>query len=182
MPKLSFDSDKDFDFPALSPLPSPTPASRPSTAPRQSTKSASSSITMSEINVVRNEMQDKFEQDLKDFKEKLIAEMEQEIAETVMTSVKLALAGINAQIYSSLQENNKILYSNMQAERSTVTETMSNVMSSKVDLAVSTTVTRALKKFAFTQLQYADFEEAQEEVIPCHSRRGLTRESIMTHS
>jgi hypothetical protein len=32
------------------------------------------------------------------------------------------------------------------------------------------------------QVQYADFEEAQEEAIPCHSRRGLTRESIMTHS
>jgi hypothetical protein len=33
-----------------------------------------------------------------------------------------------------------------------------------------------------THLQYADFEETQEEAIPCHSRRGLTRESIMTHS
>jgi hypothetical protein len=31
-------------------------------------------------------------------------------------------------------------------------------------------------------LQYADFEEAQAEAIPWHSRRGLTRESIMTHS
>jgi hypothetical protein len=58
-PKLSFDFDKDFDFPALSPLPNPTPAFRPSTFPHQSTKSASSSITMSEINVVRNEMQAK---------------------------------------------------------------------------------------------------------------------------
>jgi hypothetical protein len=33
-----------------------------------------------------------------------------------------------------------------------------------------------------TPVQYADFEEAQEEAIPRHSRRGLTRESIMTHS
>jgi hypothetical protein len=32
------------------------------------------------------------------------------------------------------------------------------------------------------KMQYADFEEAQEEAIPCHSRRGLTCESIMTHS
>jgi hypothetical protein len=32
------------------------------------------------------------------------------------------------------------------------------------------------------QVQYADFEEAQEEAIPCHSRMGITRESIMTHS
>jgi hypothetical protein len=31
-------------------------------------------------------------------------------------------------------------------------------------------------------LQYADFEEAQEEAIPCHSRRGIKRKSIMTHS
>jgi hypothetical protein len=31
-------------------------------------------------------------------------------------------------------------------------------------------------------MQYADFEEAQEEAIPCHSRRGIKRESIMTHS
>jgi phosphodiesterase/alkaline phosphatase D-like protein len=108
---------------------------------------------MSEINVVRNEMQAKFEQDLKDFKEKLIAKMEREIAETVKTSVKSALAGINAQINSSLQENNKIIYSNMQAERTTVTETMSNAVSSKVDLAVSTAVTRALEKFASTQRQ-----------------------------
>jgi hypothetical protein len=32
------------------------------------------------------------------------------------------------------------------------------------------------------EVQYADFEETQEEAIPCHSRRELTRESIMTHS
>jgi hypothetical protein len=31
-------------------------------------------------------------------------------------------------------------------------------------------------------VQYADFEEAQEEAIPCHSHRGIKRESIMTHS
>jgi hypothetical protein len=31
-------------------------------------------------------------------------------------------------------------------------------------------------------LQYADFEEAQEEAILCHSCRGLMRESIMSHS
>jgi hypothetical protein len=53
---------------------------------------------MSAINVVRSEMQAKFEQDLKDFKEKLITKMEREIAETVKTSVKTALAGINAKI------------------------------------------------------------------------------------
>jgi hypothetical protein len=33
-----------------------------------------------------------------------------------------------------------------------------------------------------SQMQYADFEEAQEEAIPCHSCRGIKRESIMTHS
>jgi hypothetical protein len=120
-PKLCFDFDKDFDFPALSPLPNPAPAPPHTTSPHQSTKSALSSITMSEINVVRNELQAKFEQDLKEFKEKLITKMEQEIAETVKSSVKSALAGINAQINSSLQENNKIIYSNMQAKRSTIT-------------------------------------------------------------
>jgi hypothetical protein len=34
----------------------------------------------------------------------------------------------------------------------------------------------------FAELQYADFEEVQEEAIPCHSRRGIKRESTMTHS
>jgi hypothetical protein len=33
-----------------------------------------------------------------------------------------------------------------------------------------------------TGVQYADLEEAQEEAIPCRSRRGIKRESIMTHS
>jgi hypothetical protein len=32
------------------------------------------------------------------------------------------------------------------------------------------------------EMQYADFEEAQEEAIQCHSCRGIKRESIMTHS
>jgi hypothetical protein len=73
---------------------------------------------------------------LKEFKEKLITKMEREIAKTVNSSVKSALVGINAQIISSLQENNKIIYSNMQAKRSTVTEIMSNAVSSKVDLAL----------------------------------------------
>jgi hypothetical protein len=36
--------------------------------------------------------------------------------------------------------------------------------------------------WAAYRVQYADFEEAQEEAIPCHSRRGIKRESIMTHS
>jgi hypothetical protein len=34
----------------------------------------------------------------------------------------------------------------------------------------------------YAKVQYADLEEAQEEGIPCHSRRGIKRESIMTHS
>jgi hypothetical protein len=34
----------------------------------------------------------------------------------------------------------------------------------------------------YKDLQYEDFEEAQEEAILCHSRRGIKRESIMTHS
>jgi hypothetical protein len=50
--------------------------------------------------------------------------------------------------------------------------------------------TIAIKTFVVTlptaciqqALQYADFEEAQEEAIPCHSRRGMKCESIMTHS
>jgi hypothetical protein len=41
-------------------------------------------------------------------------------------------------------------------------------------------VNKSAKRFEL--LQYADFEEAQEEAIPCHSRRGIKRESIMTHS
>jgi hypothetical protein len=34
----------------------------------------------------------------------------------------------------------------------------------------------------FEFVQYADCEEAQKEAIPCHSRRGIKCESIMTHS
>jgi hypothetical protein len=34
----------------------------------------------------------------------------------------------------------------------------------------------------WVQVQYANFEEAQEEAIPCHSRKGIKRESNMTHA
>jgi hypothetical protein len=33
-----------------------------------------------------------------------------------------------------------------------------------------------------SKVQYVDFEEAQEEAIPCHSRKGIKRESNMTHA
>jgi hypothetical protein len=54
----------------------------------------------------------------------------------------------------------------MQTDRSTVTKTMSNAVSSKVDLAVSTAVTRALETFASTQRQTRSKSPFRKK---CHS-------------
>jgi isopropylmalate/homocitrate/citramalate synthase len=110
-------------------------------------KSASSSITMSEFNAVRREMQAKFEAELKDFKDKLIAKLENDIADTVKSSVATAMDGINATINSSLHDNNKTVYANMQAERNAITDTMTAAVSKKMDLSIGITVTRALTNF-----------------------------------
>jgi hypothetical protein len=62
-PQLSFDFDAALDFPTL---PAPTKhlvTTHPSTSPNQSMKSASSSITMSEMHVVQAEMQTKCDED-----------------------------------------------------------------------------------------------------------------------
>jgi hypothetical protein len=67
-PMIEFDFDDDLVFPAL-----PIVAAKPRPpqlyrSPAPSTKSASSSITMSEINAVRSEIQAKFENDMIQFK------------------------------------------------------------------------------------------------------------------
>jgi hypothetical protein len=97
-PKLCFDFDAEIDFPTL-PTPNPPTAKTSSpTSTNQSLKSSSSSITMSEINAVCSEMQAQFEADLKSFKDKMVAKLEHDIAETVKQSVATALEGINTQI------------------------------------------------------------------------------------
>jgi hypothetical protein len=145
--ELCFDFDADLDFPNLAP-----PAKQPVTprqlaSPNQSMKSASSSITMSEIHAIRTEMHTKFDADLKIFKQKMIEKLENDIADTVQKSVATALAGINANIHSSLQANNVLVYTTMKAERTEITEAMVSAVTSKVDIAVSTAIARALSDF-----------------------------------
>jgi hypothetical protein len=96
-PQLTFDFDDSSNFPGL---PTKISASAHTTKPKsptQSLKLSSSSITMSEFNAVRREMQAKFEADLKEFKEKLIAKLEHGIADTVKSSVATAMKGSTLQ-------------------------------------------------------------------------------------
>jgi hypothetical protein len=58
------------------------------------------------------------------------------------------MVGINAQLNDLFQANNKIIYTNMQSERTVITDTMSTAVSAKVDLVVTQAVTRALQEFA----------------------------------
>jgi hypothetical protein len=111
-PQLTFDFHAELDFPIL-----PVPAAAapgiqpvPSSSPNQLTKSASSSITMSEINVVRSKMQSQFKSKLKLFKDKIVARLEHDIADAVKTSVESAMLSINAQMNELFQANNKIIY------------------------------------------------------------------------
>jgi hypothetical protein len=141
-PQLTFDFDDTSNFPGLPLKISASAPPRKTKSPTPSTKSASSSITMSEFDAVRREMQAKFESDLKEFKDKLIAKIEHDIADTVKSSVATAMEGMNATINTSLQDNNKIVYANMQAERTTITDTMTAAVSKKMDLSIGIAVTR----------------------------------------
>jgi hypothetical protein len=111
-PQLTFDFEKDLDFPGLQPPPGIPMVAQP---PNQLTKLTSSSITMSEINDVHSEMQAQLD-DLKRFKEKMISKVEDAIADAVKTSVTTAMLGIKAQMNEMFLANNKIIYDNMQAE------------------------------------------------------------------
>jgi hypothetical protein len=149
-PQLTFDFNTDLDFPALPnqtahPVVDPARAHR---SPAQSTKSTSSSITMSEIHAVRSEMQAKFDADLKEFKSTMASKLENDIADAVKNSVATAMLGINAKLNELFQANNKIIYNNMQSERTVITDTMATAVSNKVDLAVNKAITRALKDFS----------------------------------
>ena len=103
---------------------------------------------MSEIHAVCSEMQAKFDEDLKQFKTKMVSKLEHDIAEAVKSSVATAMLGINAQLNDLFQANNQIIYTNMQSERTAITDTMATTVSSKVDLAVTQAVTRALTEFS----------------------------------
>jgi hypothetical protein len=46
----------------------------------------------------------------------------------------------------------------------------------------STKIGAGAEKLQLVPVQYANFEEAHEEAIPCHSRKGIKRESNMTHA
>jgi hypothetical protein len=151
-PQLTFDFDDSSNFPGLPTKISASASSRKPKSPAHSTKSASLSITMSKFNVVRREMQAKFEADLKEFKEKLIVKLEHDIAGTaVKSSVATAMEGINATINTSLQDKNKFFYANMQSERNTITETMTTAVSKKMDLSIGIAVTRALTNFRISE-------------------------------
>jgi hypothetical protein len=100
---------------------------------------------MSEINAVRSEIQAKFVADLQQFKKDRTDRLEKDIAESVKSSVALALEGINAKMNTMLSANNTIVYDNMKSERALITEATASAVSLRVDLAVSTAVARALK-------------------------------------
>jgi hypothetical protein len=119
--QLTFDFNDSSNFPGLPTKISALAHTTKPKSPTQSQKSSSASITMGDFNAVRREMQAKFEADLKDFKQKLIAKLEHDIADTVKSSVATTIEGINATINTSLQDNNKIVYANIQSERNTIT-------------------------------------------------------------
>jgi hypothetical protein len=143
-PTIEFDFNTDLDFLVI-PTQAPTARALPSQPSPASNKSVSSSITMSEINAVRSEIQAKFDADLQQFKTDLTERLEKDIAESVKTSVALALEGINAKMNTMLSVNNTIVYDNMKSERALITEATASAVSLRVDLAVSTAVARALK-------------------------------------
>jgi hypothetical protein len=49
-------------------------------------------------------------------------------------------------------------------------------------LWIGLTIPRAGIPLYLALVQYVDFEEAQEEAMMCHSRKGVKRESIMIHA
>jgi hypothetical protein len=142
-PMIEFDFDAAIVFPAL---PAAVPAPRQSNyrSPTPSTKSASSSITMSEIIAARSEMQSKFDNDMKQFKQEITERLESEIAAAVTASVATALVGINATMNQILSANNTIVYDNMKSEREIITNATAVAIAKKVDLTVTDAVARAL--------------------------------------
>jgi hypothetical protein len=147
-PMIEFDFDDDLVFPAL-----PIVAAKPRPpqlyrSPTPSTKSASSSITMSEINAVRSEIQAKFETDMIQFKKEISDRLESEIATAVKNSVATALEGINATMNQILSANNTIVYDNIKSKREIITNATAVAVAKKVDIAVSAAVARALATHA----------------------------------
>jgi hypothetical protein len=143
-PMIEFDFDNTVDFPALPvepPQPRPIQPHRP---PQSSANSASSSITMSEINAVRSEIQSKFDDGMKQFKQDITARLETEIATAVQNSVAIALEGINATMNKMLSANNTIVYDNMKSEREIITNATAAVVAKHSDIAVTDDVARAL--------------------------------------
>jgi hypothetical protein len=142
-PMIEFDFDDAASFPAL---PAVVPTTRPSNyrSPTPSSKSASSSITMSEIVAARSEMQAKFDNDMKQFKQDITERLESEIAAAVAASVSTALAGINTTMNKLLSDNNTIVYDNMKSERDIITDATAQVVAEKVDFAVNAAVARAI--------------------------------------
>jgi hypothetical protein len=147
-PMIEFDFDDAIAFPALPPG---VPTLRPTQnhrSPTPSTKSASSSITMSEIIAARSEMQSKFDNDMKALKKDITARLESEIAAAVKSSVAIALKGINATMNQLLSANNTIVYNNMKSEREIITNATAAAVAQKVDIAVTDAVARALATHA----------------------------------
>jgi hypothetical protein len=143
-PMIEFDFEDTIDFPAL-PVEAPKPRPlQPHRSPQSSAKSASSSITRSDINAVRSEIQSKFDNDMKQFKKDSIDHIETEIATAVKNSVATALEGINATMNKMLSANNSIVYDNMKSERDIITNPTADAVAKRVDIAVTDAVTRAL--------------------------------------
>jgi hypothetical protein len=142
-PMLEFGFDDDLVFPAL-PAVAPPIRHPNSRSPITSTKSAPSSITMSEMIAARSEMQAKFDKDMTQFKNDITQRLESEIAAAVESSVATALVGIHATMNQILSANNIIIYDNMKSERDIVTTATASAIATKVDLAVTAAVTRAL--------------------------------------
>jgi hypothetical protein len=106
---IEFDFDVEVVFPALPAVAATPRRSQTIQSPTPSSKSASSSITMSEINAVRSEIQSKFDNDMKQFKKDITDRLESEIATAVKNSVAIALEGINATMNQILSANNMIV-------------------------------------------------------------------------
>jgi hypothetical protein len=114
-PMIEFDFDDDLVFPALPIVVAKPRPPQQYRSPTPSTKSASSSITMSEIKAVRSEIQTKFENDMIQFKKEISERLESEISAAVKNSVAIALEGINATMNQILSANNTNVYNNMKS-------------------------------------------------------------------
>ena len=95
---------------------------------------------MSELNVVRAEMQKQYNLELEQFKQELSTRMDQEVAK----AVNLALEGVNSRMNQMLTDNNAIIYRNLKSEREIITEATATAVATKVDAVVTDAVARAL--------------------------------------